>query len=206
MRMCIFREKNMERKIFIFAGWLSIISALGGIVSLAAGIFLIFQQQQGIQTALFVLSVLLVCVGIGMLAALMKLLNSRLDFHGADTVITMLIWTMVFAVALSFADDYLTGYEAVLYLMSVLFGIVFGVLCVILGSRLLKIASRLSGPVRPVSYALIVSGVAHATVILEPAGMIVGCIVDVFLAIIFFRAAAETVKNRHDSIVGLGLN
>jgi len=125
----------------------------------------------------------------------MKLLNSRFRFYGADILLSMLIWNYLFLEAAGMLR-WLPGQEVPLTYMINLLRIVFGVLSIVLGVKLLKLKYDLYGLAKPFSYGLIVTGVAHATVILLPVAMYAGIFVDILLANIFFRAAKNPISNK----------
>ena len=86
------------------------------------------------------------------------------------------------------------GLESFVRVLSILTFIPFGILDIMLGTRLLQIPGNLYGLLKPFSYILITSGVCFITVILSPVGYTAEAVSDGMLGIIFFRAAEQSVS------------
>ena len=174
---------------FNFAGWLAILSALITIPKVFISVITDAQQNSDLIVATLLLDVLMAALWVYVFLVFIKLLNSRFGVDNLDTILAMLIWFTVFSTASGFAYYFLPAYKSPIVQVSMLLSVLFGVLTIILGAKLLKINDNPYGLFRPLAYALIVTGVAYATVVLSPVGLIAGIIVDILLARIFFRAA-----------------
>jgi hypothetical protein len=73
--------------------------------------------------------------------------------------------------------------------------IVFGILSIMFGTRLLRLSGNLYGLLKPFCYVTIGSGICLVTIFLLPVAITAGAIADVILGVIFFRAAEQTPED-----------
>jgi hypothetical protein len=82
--------------------------------------------------------------------------------------------------------------ESFMEILTVAALIVFGILSIMFGTRLLRLSGNLYGLLKPFCYLTIGSGICLVTVFLLPVAILAGAVADVILGVIFFRAAEQT--------------
>ena len=173
------------------AGWCSITNALIAIPSLAMSWFL--ETVKGIGPRLS--QAILTVVGLGLflyvISSLRRLLNGRFKFHDVDTYISLMIWGNVVLAILSLLSLGTVKLESFMEILTVAALIVFGILSIMFGTRLLRLSGNLYGLLKPFCYVTIGSGICLVTVFLLPVAITAGAIGDVILGVIFFRAAEQ---------------
>jgi hypothetical protein len=173
------------------AGWLSITSALFAIPSIAMSWFLDTIGGEGAKLSQAILTLVSLGLFLYVIISLKKLLNYRFQFHDVDIYISLLIWGNVVLAAVSLLSLGSRGLEWAMSALSLIAFIVFGILSIMLATRLLRLSGNLYGLLKPFCYITIVSGICFITVLLSPIGIIAGAVADVILGIIFFRAAEQ---------------
>ena len=178
-----------------FAGWCSITNALIAIPSLAMSWFL--EAAKGIGPGLS--QAILTVVGLGLflyvIYSLRKLLNGRFKFHDVDTYISLMIWGNIVLAAISLLSLGTGKLESFMEILTVAALIVFGILSIMFGTRLLRLSGNFYGLLKPFCYVTIGSGICLVTVFLLPVAITAGAIADVILGVIFFRAAEQTPQD-----------
>ena len=178
-----------------FAGWCSITNALIAIPSLAMSWFLDTVKGIGPKLSQAILTV----VGLGLflyvIYSFRKLLNSRFKFHDVDTYISLMIWGNIALAVLSLFSLGTGKLESFMETLTVAALIVFGILSIMFGTRLLRLSGNLYGLLKPFCYVTIGSGICLVTVFLLPVAITAGAIGDVILGVIFFRAAEQTPQD-----------
>ncbi len=171
------------------AGWLSVTSALFTIPHIWMSVY--FDAIEGLGAKFSKAVMIFVSLGllVYVLRSFKKLLNTRFQFHSVDIYISLVIWGNVLLSGLSLLSLGTAGLEFHVRVLSILTFIPFGILDIMLGTRLLQISGNLCGLLKPFSYVLIASGVCFISVILSPVGYITSAMSDGILGIIFFRAA-----------------
>jgi hypothetical protein len=178
-----------------FAGWCSITNALIAIPSLAMSWFLDTAKGIGPRLSQAILTV----VGLGLflyvIYSFRKLLNSRFKFHDVDTYISLMIWGNIALAVLSLFSLGTGKLESFMGTLTVAALIVFGILSIMFGTRLLRLSGNLYGLLKPFCYVTIGSGICLVTIFLLPVAITAGAIADVILGVIFFRAAEQTPED-----------
>jgi hypothetical protein len=178
-----------------FAGWCSITNALIAIPSLAMSWFLDTAKGIGPRLSQAILTV----VGLGLFLYVVysfrKLLNSRFKFHDVDTYISLMIWGNIALAVLSLFSLGTGKLESFMGTLTVAALIVFGILSIMFGTRLLRLSGNLYGLLKPFCYVTIGSGICLVTIFLLPVAITAGAIADVILGVIFFRAAEQTPED-----------
>jgi hypothetical protein len=129
-----------------------------------------------------------------LLLTLQRLLREGYRFILAEAPIKLLIRINIIAAGVSILGLAIPTLESSLATFSVVVVVILGILQIILGIRLLKLAAGFQGLWTPYCYLNIVTGICLAAVVLVPVGMITGAIADVMLGTIFFQIA-ETLKS-----------
>jgi hypothetical protein len=185
----------VTRKQLDFAGWCSITNALIAIPSLAMSWFL--ETVKGIGPRLS--QAILTVVGLGLflyvIYSLRKLLNGRFKFHDVDTTISLMIWGNVVLAVLTLLSLGTGKLGPFMEILTVAALIVFGILSIMFGTRLLRLSGNLYGLLKPFCYVTIGSGICLVTIFLLPVAITAGAIADVILGVIFFRAAEQTPQD-----------
>ena len=186
---------GIRKKQLDLAGWCSITNALIAIPSLAMSWFLDTVKGIGPKLSQAILTV----VGLGLflyvIFSFKKLLNSRFNFHDVDTYISLMIWGNIALAVLSLFSLGTGKLESFMETLTVAALIVFGILSIMFGTRLLRLSGNLYGLLKPFCYVTIGSGICLVTIFLLPVAITAGAIGDVILGVIFFRAAEQTPQD-----------
>lgn len=183
----------MNKRNLSLAGWLSVVTAVL-YIPLAALSFIsgtLEVRSAGVMYFEALLNSAYCAVFVFVLLSFKRLLNEFFLFHDVDVYISILIWvnvalTLIVLVALPFPQAQL-AFGAVSLLLMIPMGIIFTVF----GIKLLNMKGDLFGYLKPLSYLTIATGAFFATVILFPLGAFSGAVSDIFLALIFFKAASQ---------------
>jgi len=182
----------ITKKQLDLAGWFSITNALIAIPSLAMSWFL--ETVKGIGPRLS--QAILTVVGLGLflyvIHSLRRLLNDRFKFHDVDIYISLMIWGNVILAILSLLSLGTGRLESFMEILTVAALIIFGLLSIMFGTRLLRLSGNLYGLLKPFCYLTIGSGICLVTIFLLPVAITAGAVADVTLGVIFFRAAEQT--------------
>jgi hypothetical protein len=142
---------------------------------------------------------ILTVVGLGLflyvIYSFRRLLNGRFKFHEVDTYVSLMIWGNVVLAVLSLLSLGTAKLESFMEILTVAALIVFGILSIMFGTRLLRFSGNLYGLLKPFCYVTIGSGICLVTVFLLPVAITAGAIADVILGVIFFRAAEQTPQD-----------
>jgi len=159
------------------AAWLSIISA-----ALSIPLFL-FGFYRGEQNPFsFVVSILMAGIAVYILVIFKKLLNNRFNFRKTDSLI-------MFVIMLNIAGVIIAHLPGSIVLIGILYFICFGIVNIAFGIKLLDLPNNLYGLLKPFSYGLIILGLCSASIIGVFLALLVSMVLDVILAMIFFRSA-----------------
>lgn len=182
----------MLQKRFNLAGRLSVVNAIVTVLHIVAGSLIVTSRQSPGWPYVFVIFLVLeVFLCAYVLTAFMRVLNDCFGFYGLDSLLAMLIWNSVFLAAAGMVR-WLPGRQVPLTQVINLLMMLFGVVSIILGVKLLKSKTGLYELARPLAYGFIVTGVAYATVFFMFVALIAGVFVDILLAAVLFRAAKST--------------
>ena len=182
------------------AGWLSILNAVITIPSAVMGFIMGFKNIAP-NFVVIVLSVLSILIFIYILLTFKGLLNSYFNFYNVDTIIAMFIWASVFLTGANIVPSFLPEYKVKVGIFTLMFVLLFGILNIMLGAKLLKLKEDLFGLLKPFSYLTIATGILCMTIVLLPLGMIADVISSILLAIVFFRATKCTNKSSEENII-----
>jgi hypothetical protein len=182
---------TITKRQLTLAGWLSMTSAIFVIPSIAMSWFLDEMGGAGAKLSQTILTLVSLGLFLYIIISLRKLLNYRFQFHKVDIYISLLIWENVILSAFSLLALGSQGFESLMNILSMVSFIIFGILAIMFGTRLLQFPGNLYGLLKPFCYTTIASGICYITVFLAPVGIVVGAVSDVVLATIFFRAAEQ---------------
>jgi len=173
------------------AGWLSMTSAIFAIPSVVMSWLLDEMSGAGAKLSQAILTLVSLGLFLCVIIALRRLLNYRFKFHQTDIYISLLIWGNVILSVFNLLGLGSQGLESLMNILSIALIIIFGILAIMFGTRLLQLPGNLYGLLKPFCYTTIASGICLITVFLAPVGIVVGAVSDVILATIFFRAAEQ---------------
>ena len=182
---------TMTKGRLTLAGWLSMTSAIFAIPSIVMSWLLEEMDGEGAKLSQAILTLVSLGLFLYVIIILRKLLNYRFKFHQVDIYISLLIWGNVVLSAFSLLALGSQGFESLMNILSIVSIIIFGILAMMFGTRLLQFPGNLYGLLKPLCYTTIASGICLITIFLAPVGIIVGAVSDVVLATIFFRAAEQ---------------
>jgi hypothetical protein len=179
------------------AGYLAMTSAILSIPFLV----LTYQLSQREDVAAYALQAAMQLVGLFLfiyLAALLKkYLNQYHSFHDVDNYIDFLITTnLIFSLA-TVAGLFIPAYEIAIERFCFMLIVVFGIVQVLFGFKLLRAPDILKGMLKPYSICTLITGALIATVVFLPVAVLTGAIADVMLGTLFFQATGQTT---HDSV------
>ncbi len=120
------------------------------------------------------LTLLSVILTIFLLKTLRQLLNTRFKFHAVDEYISVLIWGNIVTSAFTLLSLELSGIEETASMVNVFAFIFFGIVSIVLTTRLLRLNDSLFGLLKPFCYTTLAMGICFATVILIPLGVVLG--------------------------------
>jgi hypothetical protein len=148
-----------------------------------------FKPYESIKQVVSLLNIFLWCYLIIMFK---KFLNLRFDFYRVDLLINILIIISIVAGLLPFLpldQEFIRGFR---YkdLFSFVLIVPIGVVFFLFGKRLLKIADRFRY-LKTFSWLSMITGILLATIVLILFGVILGIVIDIVMAFIFFEAARE---------------
>jgi len=182
---------TMTKGQLTLAGWLSMTSAIFAVPSIAMSWFLDEMGGAGAKLSQAILTLVSLGLFLYVIMSLRKLLNYRFKFHHTDIYISLLIWGNLILSALSLLALASQGFESLMNILSMVSLIIFGILALMFGTRLLQFPGNFYGLLKPFCYTTIASGICFVTIFLAPVGIVVGAVSDVILATIFFRAAEQ---------------
>ncbi|MBM4307711.1 MAG: hypothetical protein FJ123_13360 [Deltaproteobacteria bacterium] len=182
---------TMTKGQLTLAGWLSMTSAVFAIPSIVMSWLLDEMGGTGAKLSQAILTLVSLGLFLYVIIALRKLLNYRFKFHQVDIYISLLIWGNLVLAVFSLLALGSQGFESLMNILSIVSLIIFGILAMMFGIRLLQFPGNLYGLLKPFCYTTIASGICLITVFLAPVGVIIGAVSDVVLATIFFRAAEQ---------------
>lgn len=177
------------------AAWLSItiaalsipILALSVIIGAAAafGGFSAFQAR----TAIALLTVGSAALFVYVFSTFRMLMEDKYGFRDTSDLIRILIVINVVIAVLSVASIPSAKVESTVGWLTLIAIIPLGIIYIVFGIKLLRLPQDLHRMLKPFSYTAIATGFCYATILLIPAGMLVGAVNAIILAIIFFRAS-----------------
>jgi hypothetical protein len=183
------------------AAWFSILNAVITIPIIILGFIIGLKQNIALDFVLVLLSTLSILILIYILLTFKGLLNSYFSFYNVDTIIAMFIWANVFLTGANIVPSFLPEYKVKVGIFTLMFVLLFGILNIMLGAKLLKLKEDLFGLLKPFSYLTIATGILCMTIVLLPLGMITDVISSILLAIIFFRATKCTNKSSEENTI-----
>ncbi len=185
----------MTSNSFRRAGYLAMTSAILSIPFLV----LTYQLSQREDVVSYALQAAMQLVGLFLfiyLAALLKrYLNQLHSFHDVDNYIDFLITTnLIFSLA-TVAGLFIPAYEMAIERFCFILIVVFGIVQVLFGLKLLRATDVLKGMLKPYSILILVTGGLISTVVFLPVAVLTGAIADVMLGTLFFQATGQTTQD-----------
>ena len=188
----------LTNKNLTYAGWLSLILA-----AITIPVFLIellaldipYSNQRFVFLRLLVGFAIPTIISIYLLILFRRVLNQHANFHGLDSLISLLIWVSVIVVFVAIIFRQTTEQDV---LIKGATAFIFGVLTIIYGIKLLGCEDSLFQMRKNLAYAEIVTGVLTVSIVGAVLAPIAVIVAYVFQSIIFFRAAK--VLQTHSSL------
>jgi hypothetical protein len=183
--------KHMER-----AGWACFVSAVITIPMVILEVMIQFAKKVpevwGVEAILDLISLF---IFIYILHSLRRLLVEQFNFHLAETHIKMMIWINVILVGSSLLADMFVPLRKMTGILYLIGQIVFGIVLIAFGFKLTNLRDPIGGRLKPFCYSSIATGICFASVILLPLALLGSIVMDVLLALIFFRMADRVSAN-----------
>jgi hypothetical protein len=179
-------EKNLS-----LAGWLAVLSTVLPLPLLAVNVVSwMAEDHRALWHWLAALAgAVYVGVEVYLIVMFRHLLNQKAAFHDVDRYITWLIGLSIAISALGILDIPLAEAEDVMDIVSLILTMVYGIVCVVFGIKLLNCEDNLFGYLKPFAYLHIATGVMTAMILFILLAIATSIISDVILALIFFKGA-----------------
>lgn len=178
-----------------FVGWLSIATVIGTIPYLAIAIFAAISNPN-MQTKwspfAIISDLIFTVIYIYIFYVLKYWLNHKFAFYLANNAINVLIVLQIIFYLYIESFNFFQKVPDMLLILVVLLLIVFGIMLINLGVKMLELEDNVYGLLKPFAYQSIAAGVMYATIILFPLAIITDLIAKITLGIIFLRTASET--------------
>lgn len=178
-----------DRHHFAVAGWLSIANAVMTLPLVALAMLLSELPGTWPKAVLALLEITTLVLFVYIFMTLKRLLNSRFDFRNADALITILVVTNLVFSLISLLLLGMPESQSAMIVLSILALVPLGIVYIAFSIQLLKLQGNLYGMLQPFAWSSIATGFCMGTVILAPLGLLAGAVSDIFLAIVFLRAA-----------------
>jgi hypothetical protein len=126
-----------------------------------------------------------------LLLTFQQLLHHRHAFHHADKTISLLIQAGIIQTVVSLVGLAVPELAPAVKMFGFVMMVILGILHMMFGIWLLQLQSSLGGMHRPYCYLNIITGIAFASILLLPLGMLLSTIADVMLGTIFLQAVTK---------------
>jgi hypothetical protein len=177
----------MKAQSFKIAGWTATVAVAVFIVEIIVTFASELPAYSEIISPSLVALVLAIHIAFGSYATycLRRFLNERYDFHGADSLIPLLVGSgVVFGLALIGTKLFLEATVSMVLMFSL--GIPLGVISMLFGYRLLAVNGTISGYKKPFAYSHIIAPICFLSVVLAPFGLLLLIVTETLLALMFF--------------------
>lgn len=178
----------MKAKSYKIAGWAAVLAVTAFVLEIVLTLASKTPTYtEAISPALVALALMthVLCAGYATYC-LRSFLNERYEFHGADSLIPLLVGGgIVFALALV-GSMFLFG-PVVSMVLQLSLGIPLGVISMFFGYRLIAVNGKLGGFKKPLAYSHILAPLCFMSVILAPVGLLLLLLAGTLLALIFFN-------------------
>lgn len=124
---------------------------------------------------------------------LRSFLNQRYEYHGADSLIPLLVGGGIVFMLVLIGSKYFLDHGAAILLRSSL-GVPLGVISMIFGYRLLEVDSDIGGLKRPFAYSHMLAPLCFMSVVLAPLGLLLLIVAGTLLALIFFSEEDQELE------------
>lgn len=178
-----------------FVGWLSIATVILTIPYLAIAIFAAVSNpnmQTKWSPIATISGLIFTVIYIYIFYVLKYWLNHKFAFYLANNAINVLIVLQIIFYLYIESFNFFQKVPDMLLILVVLLLIVFGIMLINLGVKMLELEDNVYGLLKPFAYQSIAAGVMYATIILFPLAIITDLIAKITLGIIFLRTASET--------------
>lgn len=180
----------MTPKVLRMSGWFAMSSA---VLSLPL-IYLSFRMEGRPDLAARIMLTLLQIFGtvvfVIVTTLLKRFLNVQFSFHETDGYIDLMIKINIVIGVFAALSYHVRALEESIGIFILLVTVVFGIIEVIFGLRLLRLPNDLRGLLKPYCYVNVATGICLASIAMVPFGIVTGAVSDVMLGTIFFQAAA----------------
>ena len=188
----------LTNKNLTYAGWLSLILA-----AITIPVFLIellasdipYSNQRFVFLRILIGFAIPTIISIYLLTLFRRVLNQHANFHGLNSLISLIIWVSVIGLSVLIIFRQPTDQNN---LIKLAFAVIGGILSIIYGIKLLGCGNSLFEMRKKLAYAEIVIGVLMASIVGIILAPVAGIVAYVFQSIIFFRAAK--VLQTHSSL------
>lgn len=172
---------------FRVAGWLSIANAALTLPIIFIAGAATLRPELVPRLAIEAVGLLNLALFVFVFSELKRLVAMR-DFHDVDALIFMLIGANSAVEVWNLAGAFLPDIKDTVRILSIASLIPVGITFVLFAVRLLHFPTELSNLLKGFCYAIIVTGICAATVVLLPISFISSIVADVTLGLIFLRA------------------
>lgn len=166
-------------------GWLCIFYAIITPALVVFGAIVGATNDAELKLVAAIVSVPSSILGIYILVSFRRLLNEYFGYHDIDIHITIIVWSTVVSVVVSFVGVMV----AEIGLANILPVLLMGVVAVAFGIKLLNLKEPFRGLLKPFCYTNIAAGICYASIILVFLGFVGSIVANVITAMIFFQMA-----------------
>jgi hypothetical protein len=177
----------MKTQSFNAAGWTAAAAVAAFVVEIIVTFASELPTYSEIISPSLVAFILAIHIAFGSYATycLRAFLNERYEFHGADSLIPLLVGGgIVFGLALIGSRLVLDATLSMVLMFSL--GIPLGVISMLFGYRLLTVNSTISGYKKPFAYSHIIAPICFLSVVLAPIGLLLLIVAETLLVLMFF--------------------
>ena len=135
------------------------------------------------------ISIFILGLAIYVYLILKKLLIEKSSYRAANLAISLYIFVSIISGVLGFFSPSAAQGSATFDLLSVGELLLFGAASIYLGLQLLRCEDPLFGQRKPVAYLTLAMGITVATVFLALLGILISIVLDIAMALLFFRAS-----------------
>lgn len=179
----------MTPKALKMAGWFAMSSAVLSLPLIYLS--LRFKGRMDLEARILqsLLQVFGTIIYVFVITLLKRFLNKKFSFHDTDETIDRMIRINITIGFFAVVSLYVRSLETSIGVFIIFATVVFGILEIIFGMKLLKLPDDLRGLLKPYCYANITTGIFLASIVTVLLGIITSAVSDVMLSTIFFQAA-----------------
>ena len=178
----------MKAKSYRAAGWAAAIAVTAFVFEIALRFALQIPAYADVIASPLVALTMVIHIAFASYAmyCLRPFLNERYEFHGADSLILLLVAGGIILGLILVGSMFFLEPTATMFLKLGV-GVPLGVISMLFGYRLIAVNGTIGGLKKPLAYSHIIAPLCFLSVVLAPIGLLLSLLAGVLLALIFFR-------------------